>query len=284
MIRHNKKRNTGLVYEFFSRYIGAAIVEGRDSDIAKGRVLLKKHFNKGTDLYKELKLFNALLESKVTNRDMAVRLINHVSEAVKTQSQSRLDLEKTGLIHEINTTLGDGEFFNRNVGEYKVYATIQMLLNSWRSAELQESVGEIVQLEEKLIEHLLSRQEPKVEADTMTNEDIDHLVVNIMLEKVNKKFGDSLTDVQKKLIQLYVFNDKESGELINLLESIKVKGLNSISQAMTEFKNDKFIISKVEKVSAMLKEYQDVSSPSDEMISFYLGISNLEKELNLNDS
>lgn len=284
MIRHNKKRNTGLVYEFFSRFIGSAIVEGRDTDIARGRVLLKKHFNKGTDLYKELKLFNTLFESKVSNRDMALHLINRVRESVKFQSQSRLDLEKTSLIHEINTVLKDNSFFDRNVSEYKTYATIQMLLNAWRSSELQEGIGDIVQLEERLIEHLTSKPiiEENKEAN-ITNEDIDHLVINIMLEKVNKKFGDSLTEIQKKLIQLYVFNDKDPNELTSLLESIRDQSLTSIQNCKKEFIKDKFMIEKFEQVSNMLKEYHDVSNISDEMISFYLGISNLEKEFNSND-
>ena len=149
-LKHNKKRNTGLLYEFFTRYIGKAILDNRDSDIVKSKSLLKKHFNRGTDLYKELKLFKALTESKISSREQALHLINRVREAVKYQSQARLDLEKTSLIHEINSNLNADLFFEEAIQNYKQLGTIQVLLNTWRDETLKESaIGETVFLEDR---------------------------------------------------------------------------------------------------------------------------------------
>ncbi len=289
LLRHNKKRNIGLVYEFFSRYVGQAILENRDGDVAKARTLLCKHYNKTTDLYKEYKLFKVLYETRLTNKDSALQLINKVRDAVKLQSQSRLDMEKSSLIHEINLHLGDDKFFNRSVQDYKTYASIQMLLNSWRSLDLHENIGEAAQLEERLVEHLTRKTElkPSLEhADSMSTEDVDRLVVHMMTQKVNEKFGTALNEEQKKLIQLYVFSDGQtSAELTALLESIKQRSMHSVTVGSSvEFVKDKVMVNKLDEVYGLLvNEYSDTTSPTDDLIGFYLGLSTLQKEMSSNE-
>jgi hypothetical protein len=284
-LKHNKKRNTGLLYEFFTRYIGKAILDGRDSDITKAKTLLKKHFNKSTDIYKELKLFKALSESTTTNRDQALHLINRVREAVRYQSQARLDLEKTSLIHEVNGNLNAELFFEENIADYKKLATIQVLLNTWRDETLKEAVSETVQLEERLIEYMLERKaslEQVSEAAQMTTEDVDRLVVNIMTDKVNRKYSN-LTLEQKNIISLFVFSKDDASakaQLTEALDSLKNRFLGSLAAHQHEFASDTVLKNKLEEIRKTLqKEYNDTSAINEELVSFYLGLSKLEGEV-----
>lgn len=284
-LKHNKKRNTGLLYEFFARYIGKAILDNRDEHIAKAKILLKKHFNKNTDIYKELKLVKALTESNVSSREQAVHLISRVRDMVKYQSQARLELEKTSLIHEINSNLNADLFFEESIVNYKQLGTIQVLLNTWRDESLKESVvGETFSLEENLITHMLeNKSEDKTKmALSMTTEEIDKLVINIMTEKVNKKYSN-LNEEQKELIRLYVFsNDGPQAKdcLVEKISAIKDKFLTTIPAHRHEFENDKVLIDKLNEVkNTMLSEYADLSSINDEMVGFYLGLSKLEHEV-----
>jgi hypothetical protein len=284
-LKHNKKRNTGLLYEFFTRYIGKAILENRDGDIVKAKSLLKKHFNRGTDLYKELKLFKALTESKVSSRDQAVHLINRVREAVKYQSQARLDLEKTSLIHEINSNLNADLFFEEAIPNYKQLGTIQVLLNTWRDETLKESVvGETVFLEEKLIEFMLeSKQHEQVqETLQMTPADVDRLVVSIMTEKVNKKYNN-LDREQKEIIQLYVFskdNAEVQARLTETLNNVKRRFIGTLAANQHEFESDKVLMNKLQEIRKELQEsYSDPAVITEDMVSFYLGLSKLEHEV-----
>ena len=48
-------------------------------------------------------------------------------------NQKDLDLEKSKLIKLLNYTFGKGKIFERKVKNYTMYATIQTLLNEWRS-------------------------------------------------------------------------------------------------------------------------------------------------------
>jgi len=289
-LKHNKRRNTGLIYEFFTRYIGKAILEGRDTDINKAKTLLKKHFNRGTDIYKELKLVKALTESPASSRDQAVHLINRVRDAVKNQSQARLDLEKTSLIHEINSNLNSALFFEEAIPNYKQLGTVQVLLNTWRDETLKESaVGETVFLEEKLIEYMLEKknteQDPK--ALLVTTEDIDRLVVNIMTEKVNNKYNN-LDSEQKEIIQLYVFSKDSpvvTAQLTEALSGVKNRFIGAMAAHQHEFKDDTILNNKLQEVRSKLqKEYNDPKVITEDMVSFYLGLSKLGREVKVKQS
>lgn len=284
-LKHNKKRNIGLLYEFFTRFIGKAILENRDNDIVKAKTLLKKHLNRGTDLYKELKLFKVLSEANVSNREQALHLINRVREAVKYQSQARLELEKTSLIHEVNSNLNADLFFEESIIDYKKLGVIQVLLNTWRDETLKESVvGETVYLEEKLIEFMTNNKskDDSQQALQMTTEDVDRLVVNLMTEKVNKKYSN-LNEEQKDVIRLYVFSKDDTQvkeSLVEKLSGIKNKFLAVLPAHRHEFENDKVLIDKLSEVkNTLLKEYSDFSSVNDDMVGFYLGLSKLEHEV-----
>lgn len=284
-LKHNKKRNTGLLYEFFARYIGKAILENRDIDISKAKTLLKKHFNKSTDTYKELKLFKALSEGNVSNREQALYLINRVRDAVKLQSQARLDLEKTSLIHEVNANLNSNLFFEETIPDYKKLATIQVLLNTWRDETLKEAISETVQLEERLVEFMLEKKttpEQVTEAASMTTEDVDRLVVNIMAEKVNKRYNN-LNAEQKDIIRLFVFskdNEISRKQLSESLEKLKRRFVGTVAAHSHEFATDTVLSNKLNEIrNTLQKEYTDTSVITEELVTFYLGLSKLEAEV-----
>lgn len=285
MLKHNKKRNAGLLNEFFARYMAKAIIEKRDNDLAKAKELFTKHFHQGTDLHRELKMFNALFETKLVSRDAAVSLIDQVKQGCKLQSQAKIDLEKSALLHEINVHLGDPSFFDQEISGYRDYATIQVLMNHWRGGLLTEHLSEAAQLEDKLIQFITSKnaiQENK-EVLQMTNQDVDGLVVNIMTEKLNKKFSSALNETQKKILQLYVFSKDDSSmktTLVEFLEDLRQKTLTEIHKALETSTDAKKVEGKLQEVRTMLQEdYRDTTKLDDQMVTFYMTVSKLEEEL-----
>lgn len=278
-IKHNKKRNVGLLFEFFSKYIGNCILENKDSNIAKAKLILRKHFSPKTELYKELKLFKVLYEKKLNNETEVLQLFEKVKQAAKLQSESRLDLEKTSLLKDINMCFVNENFFDQEINDYKIFATIQLLLNSWRSVELFESIEQTFELEQKLIRHMIEeKQNEKLLSEKTTTEDIDKLVVNLMTEKINNNFGSFLNEEQKLIINHFVFS--ESDKLKNALEKIKINSLKFIIEAKREFSNDNFLIEKLNSLNSLLTtDYSNLNSPNEDIVSFYLGLVNLKQEL-----
>lgn len=284
-LKHNKKRNAGLLNEFFARYMAKAIVEKRDGDLEKAKELFTKHFHQGTDLHRELKIFTALFETRLASRDAAVSLIQQVKQGCKLQSQAKIDLEKSALLHEINLYLDDPNFFDQEIPEYRDYATIQVLMNHWRGGLLTEHLSESAQLEDKLIQSITSKSDtkPKTNVLEMTNQDVDGLVVNLMTEKLNKKYNTALNENQKKILQLYVFSkdDQEAKTtLVEFLEGMRQKVLSGITRTIDTDKDIKSVESKLLEVKAMLQEdFRDTSKLNDQMVTFYMTVSKLEEEL-----
>ncbi len=66
-MKHNKKRNVGIIYELLLSNITKNLMEGKKSKAKIASKIIEKHFKKGTELYKEFRLFNALTKSHVTN-------------------------------------------------------------------------------------------------------------------------------------------------------------------------------------------------------------------------
>jgi hypothetical protein len=284
MLKHNKKRNVGLLNEFFARYMAKAIIEHRDADVKKAKELFAKHFHKGTDLHREFRIFSTLLETRLSSKEAAVSLLEQVKAACKIQSQAKIDLEKSALLHEINQHLGDPKFFDQEINSYRDYATIQVLLNHWRGGVLTENLSEAAQLEDKLIQHLTAKGTTfeKKEVLQMTNADVDGLVVNIMTEKLNKKFNAALNENQKKLLQLYVFSKDDTQTktaLVGMLEEMRVKALSNI-EAVLRGEDTKKVSGKLQEIRTMLQEdYRDTSNPDDKTITFYMTVSKLQEEL-----
>lgn len=284
-MKHNKKRNVGLLNEFFARYMAKAIIEKRDSDLAKAKELFAKHFQPGTDLHRELKVFTALFETRLVSPAGAITLIDQAKQACKLQSQARLDLEKSALLHEVNIRLNDPEFFNESINEYRDYATIQVLMNHWRGGLLTENLGEVAQLEDKLLVSLTSKPttEIKKEALGMTTNDVDSLVVRLMAKKLNEKYADKLDSDQRKILNLYVFSQSNSdakNTLSNLLESLRQDTLRQLDESLRTDREAQKIETKLLEVKKMLlNEYKDTSINDDNAITFYLSVSKLQKEL-----
>lgn len=281
MLKHNKKQNVGLLYEFFIRHITHLILE--NASVVKAKDMMHKYFKPGTELAKELSLFQALHETRGASREVGMALIEKARGVSKQLDQQKLREEKNALLVDVHKTLQDPLFFDRVIEDYKTQATIQVLLNCWRSNSLLEGLSEVTQLEEKLLQHLVEpRQEPNKAVLSMTSEDIDKLVVNIMIDKLNKKFSDTLNENQQTLLRSYVYMTTKTDEenIAALLESIKTRVTEHIDTTTKAQEFDKVLLTKMAQVkSMMLTEYGNTKNVTDDAITFYLGVLKLEEEL-----
>ena len=72
---HNKKRNVGLVYEQIVRQASIATTDKKVADAKKYIGLAKKYFSNDSELVKEFKLFNAILETNNVSERVACRVL-----------------------------------------------------------------------------------------------------------------------------------------------------------------------------------------------------------------
>lgn len=280
--KHNKKRNIGLISEFFSRYIAEAFIDNRHDDIAKARRIWQKHVTPSSALYDELNIFNALYESNIKSKEVAFSLLENARNICKKQSQKQLDEEKASLLNEISSNLGDKKFFDRQVPDYKSYASVQVLMNAWRGTGVRGNISDIANLEEMLLEHILKEKaKPNFDVSNITKTEVDNLVLKLMTEKFNEKYNGLLNDTQKDIVNLYVLskkNEETNKKLIDLLENIKYSTLKFLKAPLMTESFDRTLKKKLNHVASLL-ENSDVTNINDETIKFYMSIAKLKEEM-----
>jgi len=245
---HNKKRNVGIIYELLVRAVSAYLIENDRNRAQAALDIISSYYNKNTELYKEFRLLNALAKSVVKDTSVAAAILTESKNATRRFNAAKLDKEKSSLIHEINHTLVDLDFYHRRIPDYKAYATIQSLLNAWREGD-KSNLTEVVLMETKMVEWLTSEREP-VQVDQPTDKNVDALVVKLMNEKFNSKYDDKLSVHQKDLIKEYVFSIQADNGI-----SIKAKSIKIQNDALTELEK----IRKTEKNSVILEKIDSVN-------------------------
>lgn len=275
MTRHNKKRNVGLLYEFLVQTISKAIIEGNDKIRDVALSILRKHYKVGTEINKEFRLFHSLADTTVQSPSVAETILESAKKVSNNTNISKLEHEKSLLIRSINHKLQDESFYNKRVKEYKIYATIQTLLNEWRSKEINNIV-KLAEFEEQLKEWLLTEKKVTPMQDT----DSDPLVEKLMIKKINDKYSGILSEEQKEIIKNYLYSsiDKEDNLSQGLLK-VKDNALNSIDLYLKENAGkDKFLDEKLKKAKILIIE-ENSPQINDEVIARYLDIAQLNVEL-----
>ena len=278
MLKHNKKRNVGIIYELMLRHISEKLIEGKQNDAQCALNIIEKSFNADTEIYREFRLFNALANSTVSTPSVAATILSEARSAARRIDRERLDREKSVLIKEINYNLNDKNFYKRQVPNYREYASIQNLLNSWRLGD-QGDLTKTVQLESNLVDHLLREKNDSSDISDHVTPDVDSLVVKILSEKFNKKFGKSLSEEQKQIVRTYVFSiENDNGEKIqNLLSEIKNSTISRIDLLESDSTN-KTVLEKIPTIKEKINQL-DTNELNDNLISKYLTVSQLRDTL-----
>ena len=261
MAKHNKKRNVGLLYEQLMRFASCSILENNQEKAKESVDILCRHFKQGTALYKEFRLFNSLVDSRVSSRETARRIIDESKKACLAHDKNELRKEKSALIKEINHVLNDKNFYNQKSPKYRTLATVQALLNEWRGAGVLSPV-EIVNYE-SVLEDWLTR--PELKESTIKKRDANPLTLNIMIDKFKTKYDGKMNKEQRELIESYLYDKGDVLEKVKLIkENVKIK----IEKYFRECDNETLIQKRkaVEQKIDDLKENNSIATVSKAML------------------
>lgn len=277
---HNKKRNTALLYEFLIRSVSAALVEGDKKTSGTSLKILKKFFRPGTQLYKEFRLFNSLVKTTVTSDGVSSSIISEARSAAAAIDTAALDKEKSQLIRSINYLIKNENFFDQPVSEYKMYATIQTLMNEWRKRPGTADIDTIAKYEQSLRDWLLSEKKGPDQTITEDSPGTSRLLMKVMMKKLNEKYSETLNSDQKEIIRSYAFSTAKDDSTTILKKLAEVR--HSLTCQIDDYSNrhpeNKFIIEKMASVKKeMLSESLD--TVDDSTVSRFMLYSALSHEL-----
>jgi hypothetical protein len=275
--KHNKRRNSLLIYEFLVRTISKSIIEDDKKKSAVALKILKKHFKQGTELYKEFRLMNALAKTTVTSEHTAASILSEAKNAANSFDIQKLDREKSILIRNINHSLNDDNFYDQHVNEYREFATIQTLINEWRSSS--KDLHSVAKLEDHLMKYLVT--EKSSIPDSTISDDTSgtaRLLMKVMTKKLNEKYSGVLNEQQKSLIKAYAYSTaSENQTSIRMkLQEIKSDLVDLIDGYETEA--NEYLKNKLQETKGTLLS-ENLELVDDETVTRFMLYSKLRDEL-----
>jgi len=277
---HNKKRNTALLYEFLVKTISSALVEDNKKKSSTALKILRKYFKPGTQLYKEFRIFNALIKTTVSGDAVATSIMQETRSAIASLDYEILNREKSLLIRSINHMIKDENFYDQPIAEYRLYATIQTLFNEWRKPTGTADIVSLANYENQLREWLLSEKKKDDQILIDETPGTTRLLMKVMMKKLNEKYSTALNDDQKDIIKAYAFSTANDDQttIKKKLQEIRNCVVKAIDVYGIQKQNNAYVINKLQDVkSKILSESIDVVN--DSTVSNFMLYSILRQEL-----
>lgn len=253
-IKHNKLRNTGILFELLVRQITADTLSGFES---KAVNILKKYFTK-TELGREYKLYELLNKNNRLTESKSNMIISTIIETSKQLNKSVLKRQKYNLIKEIGDNYNLEDFFKTKIPNYKVYASLYTLLEIY-SEEKTINPEYIILNKINILEHLTSSRISEKEVKDNVFEELKHqdkdvriLTYKILLEKFNSKYID--LNLNQKLILKEYINSVDNTPKLKEFYNTKISDIKRNIIVLAEKVTDKATQIKLKEIPNLLTE------------------------------
>lgn len=267
--RHNKKRNTALVYEALIREATVSILKEEHETKNKVVAIIKKHFKPRSILRKDLECYRSLYENQSLDRFNCEKIVKEAKIAKRLIDPNGLFKKQSALIGDINKELASSVFGNY-VPNYKTLATIAQMFSTDVSPKKQ------IFLENQIITNMMQDLEKKQEY-----QEVDNLVYKGFVNKFNEKYNIQLLDEQKTLLNHYILSFTDNAvelkvflnEEINRLKDSLTKGLQT-----QEISSDSQMVEKTNQIIDRLKGFSQ-EPISEHVLLTILKTQQLSKEI-----
>jgi hypothetical protein len=273
-LKHSKFKNTGMLFELLTRQITSEIIAGGESVATQ---ILKKHFNKNTELFKEYGLYKTLSEERFGSETKSNMLIGAVLNAHKSLNAKKLSEEKYQLIKSITENFDINSFFQTKVQNYKLLASIYKL---FEYNEL-DNPKEITRSRITIIENMVggSKKIMNEDLNSISNEpkEIRLLSYKILVEKFNEKYG-TLSGDQKSLLREYIGNVSNTNNLKTFVQS-EAKRVQIVLSEKIKRVSDKALKIKLSEVISLLDQYESLKRIDEQHVSALMRYYSLINDL-----
>lgn len=264
-IKHSKFKNTAMLFELLTRQITSDIISSNESLAIQ---ILKKFFNKNTELIKEYRLYKTLVDEKLKSDTKANMLIEAVIKARRGLNRNKLQNEKYELIKTIKESFDIDSFFQTKVQNYKLLASIYKV---FEYNEIENPV-EITKSRITILENITKKSNTSTltEDFSIANEpkEVRLLAYKYLVEKFNTKYSN-LSESQKILLREYIENVSNTNNLKSLVQTEAVTIKRLFAKNMHRI-SDKSLKIKLQEVVGLLDEYETIKKVEENHISSLL--------------
>jgi len=279
-IKHSKFKNTGFLFELLTRQITLEILNNAPEE--KAKKIVQEFFGGKTEMAKELRLFNLLINEKYNSESKAEKYIDAIIETRTKLDENKLAREKYNLVKSIKENFELDSFLSSPVANYKVLASVHKIFE----AKVQDvtNVKEVFDAKLTLIEHIssstpsLKQKEDKLLEDYRKQEkDLRLLTYKILVETFNKKYTN-LNDDQKDILREYINNVNNTSKFGEYFDS-KLKGVVTELHKLYSEVNDKITKIKLKETINVMKQQKVGKKVTDEQVSALMMSYELIKEI-----
>ena len=281
-IKHSKVKNTGVLFELLVRQITLEVLNGDKTENAKN--IVKEFFAAGTELNKELRLYDLLLKEKYNSESKAEMFVDTVSQAHSKLNEVKLSKEKYSLIKQINEKFELEQFLSSPITNYKVLASIYKVFESKKSENYD--IKDVFNSKVTLIENIIARPSTKtnkiediklIETYKQQDKDLRLLTYKILVETFNKKYTN-LDSKQKNLLKEYINNISNTSKFKDYI-LVELPNIVSELKSIKEKVEDKVTTIKLSETISVLEKMKMGKSVSDNQVSSIMLSYELIKEL-----
>ena len=255
-LKHNKFKNSGILFELLTRQITADIMSNKESAAVD---IVKKYFSRG-ELAKEYKLYQTLTKVASLSESKAETIISSTIKLSERLNRTSLRKEKYNLIKEIKQQYDLEEFFKAKIHNYKAHAAIYNLIEAHTSLEFIDPTF-VIDNKVTLLEFLTKQNvdKNKVEDKVMLeyisqDKSTRALISKIMIDKFNEKYADLLPE-QRDVLKTYINKISNTVSLRDYVNESFIqikKSLVTLNAKVTD-----------QRTSIKLKELQSIIQPID---------------------
>ena len=277
-IKHNKFRNTGVLFELLVRQIASDTLANTDSKAVK---IVKKFFH-NSELAKEHKLYHTIVTAPRLSEGKAEVLVNTTVDMAKKLNKEQLVKEKYNLIKEIKKHYDLESFFKSKITNYNVLAAAYTLFESAMENKFVEP-KQIVINKLTILEHITKKQLIKEETNDVTtalnkeDNNVRLLAYRMLIEKFNNKYAN-LSNRQKSVLKEFINNISNPEHLKTYINENLDKVKKELASLVKKV-DDKTTEIKLNEVINLIKPISSKSSVKDDHLVTLLQYQQLAEEI-----
>lgn len=223
-ISNSKYKNTGVLFELLVRQVTSETLTGKDSPALD---IMKKYFNKGTEMGKELQLYRVFFDSqKPLSETKALDFIDLIINQRKKLDERKLANEKFNLIREVKENYELSEFLSCKIPSYTLHASIYktFLNEAVRNKDFTIlNIRDVATARFTLVEHLVTKKRSTAEASIFESfrkesEETRLLAHKLAVDKFNDRYAN-LNEKQKLLLREFINNVSTSNSLLKYIRN-----------------------------------------------------------------
>lgn len=264
-IKHNKIKNTGIIYQVLVRKIVQQSINNMPS---VAYTIFNRYFKKDKELTKQLELYNLMLETKYDTEAKAAALLEQLTQLRMNIDEVKLQREKYACIKQMKANYNLKKIFQAKLNNYKLYASVYKIFQSLKYKSYNPL--NIIEAKHNMINHMINpmrQQKQKIQElqqfSAKSKADKES-ILKIFVEKFNQKY-QTLRTKQKQLLKKYayymsdmdVINQYMDGEIDALRKSLyQHKDNPEVTNVILQMDNIKSIKNIQDKIYAVLNLYE----------------------------